>query len=126
MRRVPRALWRRRGAAIGAVWAWRALRSLRRDLKVVGLEAKVAAPPRSVVSRAGDKGVRAVLTVGRATCLERALIVQRLLAQAGRPHEVAIGVNGSEQSFEAHAWVVGHDAPEEQAKYTVLTRLAPG
>ena len=120
-----RPWWRRRGAVVGVVWAWRALRALRRDLKVVGLEAVVAPCPRSVVSRPGELGVRSVLWLGRATCLERSLIVQRLLAVAGRPHEVAIGVKSADEAFAAHAWVVGHDDPAEQASYTVLTRL-PG
>ncbi|QEC46672.1 lasso peptide biosynthesis B2 protein [Baekduia soli] len=114
------------GVPAGTVWAWRSLRCLRRDLKRMGLEAAVPPCPPAALTRPGRWSVAGVLRAGRATCLERSLIVQRLLAGAGRTHDVAIGVRGSEGTFRAHAWVVGHDVAPEQERFTVLTRIPPG
>jgi hypothetical protein len=54
----------------------------------------------------------AVAAVGRrlpgASCLTQAIALQAILARAGRPSRVEIGV-AREQTFEAHAWVVCDD-----------------
>ena len=44
--------------------------------------------------------------VPRATCLTCAIALQQMLAGAGYPSKIQIGVNiGSTKGFEAHAWV---------------------
>ena len=54
---------------------------------------------------------RAVFRAGRWVpggrhCLSRALLMQTLLRRNDIPCEIKIGVNKSEESFKAHAWVV--------------------
>lgn len=59
-----------------------------------------------------------------ATCLTQALALQFLLARAGHPSEIHIGVRkGDEKGFESHAWVEceGHtllSAPADVASYS--------
>jgi hypothetical protein len=59
--------------------------------------------------------------VARATCLERALILQSWLATHGRPYPVAVGV-ALGGGFEAHAWLEGYDLTD--GRYELLTRVA--
>jgi hypothetical protein len=88
-----------------ALWAARALRVARRDLKRHGLEgAHVAAPPR--LPAGAGRGVMAVLRRRPNSCLERALVLQRWEASHGAGADVIIGVPAlGEEEFVAHAWL---------------------
>jgi hypothetical protein len=106
-----------------AVWAaqglWQARRTLRRD----GMNgARVSAPPG--LPRAAGRGVHAVLRRSRASCLERALVLQRWEAAHGAPAAVVIGVQAPGAGFRAHAWLDGR--PDRLAgAYQELVRLPP-
>jgi hypothetical protein len=120
LRRVPAA-----GVATlrAAGWALRALHRLRREVVSDGLEVQVVSPPSS--SAASVRGVELALRLGRATCLERSLVVQRWLLSQGRAHDVLVGVAGGVDALDAHAWVDRYDAAAQGAGYDVLTRVGP-
>jgi hypothetical protein len=65
--------------------------------------------------------VAARLSMLRATCLERSLIMQRWLMANGQPHDVLIGVRSPRETTIAHAWL-DH---EDSRSYHVLMRLPP-
>jgi hypothetical protein len=76
------------------------LRRARTIVRVAARAAGVASPSRAAWA------VRAVSRrITGATCLTQALALQAMLARAGHPCHVQIGVAKAE-SFEAHAWVV--------------------
>jgi hypothetical protein len=58
-----------------------------------------------------------------ASCLERALVLQRWLDAHGRSYDVVVGVTGPASGFAAHAWVDGLEA--EPDGYSTLHRLPP-
>jgi len=88
-----------------ALWAARALRVARRDLKRQGLEGAQVAPPPRLPASAG-RGVMAVLRRQPNSCLERALVLQRWEASHGAGADVIIGVPAlGEDEFVAHAWL---------------------
>lgn len=92
-----------------------------------------ASPPPG--GRPGDERrvVRLVAAAGRhlpwqPTCLERSLVLQRLLSQHGIETQLCIGVRKEEAKLVAHAWLerkgrVINDSPQATAAYTRL--LAP-
>jgi hypothetical protein len=87
-----------------ALWAARALRSARRDLRRNGLAgAHVDAPP--ALPAEAVRGVRAIIRRRPATCLERALVLQRWQAAHGAPADVVNGVRAPGEDFIAHAWL---------------------
>jgi len=103
----------------GLVWADEALRYLRRTLPARGIDTEIPAPPRA---RQRLSAVIARWLEWRgATCLERSLILQRWLLEAGRPHDLLIGVRRLGDAVIAHAWL-DHEDPRG---YTELVRLAP-
>jgi hypothetical protein len=104
-----------------ALWTVRALVQARWRLRR-GLGRSVAAPPR--LPRAAGRGVRGVLRRWPATCLERALVLQRWEAAHGSPRPVVIGVRGRAEGFRAHAWLDGEPDPAA-AEYQELARLEP-
>lgn len=105
-----------------AWWAGTSLRSLRKALRDVGLEASVPPPPQ--LPEHAIAGVNGLLTrVAGASCLERSLILQRWLAGQGRAYPVLIGV-ALDNGFEAHAWLEGYDT--DSARFSVLTRVDAG
>jgi Transglutaminase-like superfamily len=106
-----------------AAWAIFALHQLRREMPGEGLDVRVLAPPGA--ASGGVRGVEAALRLGRATCLERSLIVQRWLMACGRSHDVLVGVTGGSQSVEAHAWIHCYDSEGEGEGLQVLTRVSP-
>jgi hypothetical protein len=106
-----------------AGWALRALRRLRREIASAGLEVQVTPPPAS--RTASVRGVELALRLGRATCLERSLVVQRWLLAQGRAHDVLVGVAGGTAFLDAHAWIDRYDAEDHGAGYGVLTRVGP-
>jgi len=89
-----------------ALWTYRALRVVRRGLKKHGLGfAGAPAPPDLPASAA--RGVDALLRRQPATCLERAVVLQRWHQAQGDPRDVVIAVRGATRDFAAHAWLDG-------------------
>jgi len=107
-----------------ALWAWRALRSVRGQLRAGALrDVRVPAPPR--VPPASARAVRVVLAREAPSCLERALVLQRWLMAQGVARDVVVGTNGSAPgAFTAHAWLDGEAMPDGRG-YIELTRLTP-
>jgi hypothetical protein len=89
-----------------ALWTLRALRQARRSLRRHGLEGISVTPPPRLPEEAG-RGVLAILRRLPNTCLERAIILQCWHAHAGDEREIVIGVQGTGDSFKAHAWLQG-------------------
>ena len=96
------------GAWRGALWARRAVRDARRQLRDGNLKDLSVAPPYGLPPSA-DYGVHAVLRRLPSTCLERAVVLQRWRIAQGDPREIVIGVLREEDEFKAHAWVEGED-----------------
>ena len=90
----------------GAFWARRAVLQARRQLQN-GHLADLAVEPPYRLPRAAEHGVHAVLRRLPATCLERAVVLQRWRIAQGDPREIVIGVNREDDEFRAHAWVDG-------------------
>ena len=59
----------------------------------------------------------------RATCLERALIVQRWKFMQGDERAVVIGIARGGQ-FAGHAWIEGEE-PEDYESFAPMMRLQP-
>lgn len=88
------------------------------------------ASPRSLAGAPLDELRWAVLAAARrlpgTKCLARALALQALMARAGLPAQLCIGVaKDGGASLEAHAWVLHEGAPvfeePELARYSVLS-----
>ncbi|WP_028065229.1 lasso peptide biosynthesis B2 protein [Solirubrobacter soli] len=110
--------------ARAGLWAWRALRSVRAQLRAGAMrDVQVPAPPE--VRGTAARAVRLVLARQEPSCLERALVLQRWLLATGEARDVVVGTRGSAQgTFEAHAWLEGETLPAG-GRYVELTRLAP-
>jgi hypothetical protein len=67
--------------------------------------------------------VRAILDRQPATCLERALVLQRWRAAHGDAQEVVVGVLAPSEGFSAHAWLA--DEPRDGREYRELLRVPP-
>ncbi len=106
-----------------ALWTFFALGRLRRHLRRGGLATARVAPPRTFSSGA-TRGVTGILRRRKATCLERALVLQRWYAVQGNPRNVIIGVKAPSEGFAAHAWLEG-DPAETGAPFRELHRLPP-
>ncbi len=91
-------------------WAWRAGRTVHRQLALRGPNG-VVVPTAPVVdrTRAGRAGtaVGAALALSRRTCLEQALVRQSWAAAAGDRTDVVVGVTAPGGGFRAHAWLDG-------------------
>ena len=83
-------------------------------------EIELPAPP--AVPFSAERGVHALLRRRSATCLERALVLQRWHAAFGQPREIVIGVRGPAQTFAAHAWLEG-EPDGETGVFEELLRL---
>ena len=104
-----------------ALWAQRALLHARRDLRAGRLEGiELPAPPS--LPAAAERGVHALLRRRPATCLERALVLQRWYVARGAARAVVIGVRGPTEAFSAHAWLDG-DPDGESGAFQELLRL---
>ena len=99
-----------------AWWAQRALRRARRQLRSGGIERVPALSPPPALPPAAIRGVLAVLRRGRATCLERSVVLQRWHAAHDRPLDLVIGVSPGAEEFGAHAWLEGESPPHGQAE----------
>jgi hypothetical protein len=106
-----------------SAWALRALRRLRRELPSAGLDVCVVVPPQ--LPGASVRGVELALRLGRATCLERSLVVQRWLLARHERHDVLVGVAGGAAALDAHAWIDRYDPVAAGSGYEVLTRVGP-
>lgn len=117
------------GAARVTLWLL-PLRVVRRLLARVG---RRPAPEEITPERIGWAIDLARRIVPRATCLPQALAGEALLAYAGHPAELRIGVikSGERKLLEAHAWVesegriVVGDLPQGLTEYTFMPPL-PG
>jgi len=94
------------GAWRGALWAQRAVRETRRQLRDGHLKDISLGPPYRLPPSA-EYGVHAVLRRLPSTCLERAVVLQRWRIAQGDPREIVIGVLREQDEFKAHAWVEG-------------------
>jgi len=110
--------------ARAALWAWRALRRVRAQLRAGAVRhVAIPAPPR-VKPRAG-RAVKVVLAREEPSCLERALVLQRWLLAHGVAKDVVVGTHGgSRGNFLAHAWIDGEPQPNGP-RYVEITRLRP-
>jgi Transglutaminase-like superfamily len=102
-------------------WTARATRAAGSDLGRHAL-APVAIPavPPSLAA-GGRRVVEAVLRLQRASCLERAVVLQAWHLAHGRARDVVIGVRCS-AGFEAHAWLDGESGG---TGYAELLRRPP-
>jgi hypothetical protein len=108
----------------GMVWAVRAFRSVRRQLRRTGYLG-IVLPPLPHRVEASARGVRFVLRRLPTTCLERAMIEQRWQAAHGNPRDVLVAVRGPAGSFRAHAWLEGDEPSEDEFGYRELLRIQP-
>ena len=106
-----------------ALWTWRALYRVRRELVERGLDYE-APPPPPQLPRHARRGVLGVLRRTDNTCLERALVLQQWSASHGDPRDVIVAVRGPSVDFAAHAWVEG-DGDAEEETFSELMRLEP-
>lgn len=103
-----------------ALWAGRALRSVRRDLRSKPL-AEVQAPSVPLAEGLAENGVKAILRVNKASCLERAILWQAWNSAKGQERDLVIGVTAPVGGFRAHAWLEG-DPPCHTEDFTEITR----
>jgi hypothetical protein len=132
----------RRGTTVqrpaAAGWAVAALHSARRQLTTAGVaDVDLPAPP--PVGAADRPAVLATLDERAASCLERALVVQRFDAETGRPRDLVVAVTdpGPDRTpgcatdgdpagaSHAHAWLDGDAAPRSHS-HELLRLPAPG
>jgi len=104
-------------------WALVQLRRVRGAL-VAGSPASVVVslPPRVLPGRTRRAAVVA-LRLGRATCLQRALILQTWDRAHGRDRAVVIGVTPPSHGFRAHAWLDGDDGCDGDPGFHELLRI---
>jgi hypothetical protein len=111
------ARWRAAGWAVGA------LRAARAELRAYGTAYRPLAPV--PIEAQGRGAVELVLSLRRATCLERSVVLQAWDAAHGTSRDVVIGVAKTGSSVNAHAWLAGEDA--NNAGFTEITRIpVPG
>ncbi len=106
------------------LWAGVALRRTRRELARHGLDGAPAPAPPPLPPHA-VRGVVALLTLASASCLERALVLQRWATAQGAPAAVVIGVTGPGEGFRAHAWLESAPDPSAGAYAEILRLPAP-
>jgi transglutaminase superfamily protein len=106
-----------------ALWTLRAVRSARRQLRRSGYEG-LTLPRVPSVSGSASRGVNAVLRRLPATCLERAVVLQRWRTAHDDPCEVVVGVTGTREEFRAHAWL-DDESPADIGPFRELVRLRP-
>jgi hypothetical protein len=121
LRPVAAPVWRRFRPAVFA-WLDAGLAEVRTRLSAEGIDAcsHLSDPPYAARWLTGLVAAR--LSMQRATCLERSLIMQRWLMATGQPHDVLIGVRSPRETTIAHAWL-DH---EDSRGHHVLMRLPPG
>jgi hypothetical protein len=113
-----------RGHAAAALCTARELRRTRRLLSDGGLKAVHGRVRPLPVERGRGLVVRTTLSVLKASCLERSLILQAWHASTGDPRDIVIGVSGPGEPFGAHAWLAGLETPAD-AGFHELHRVPP-
>jgi hypothetical protein len=107
--------------ALGFAWAWREAPRVRDRLGTQGgVKVAVSAPP--TASPSGIRGVGLGLSLRRASCLERSLIVQRWYLSQGRSRPMLIGIAREGASTVAHAWLEGEERRNKH-EYLEMTRV---
>ena len=106
-----------------ALWTLGRLGEIRRKLRSQQVD-QVRLQPPPPLPDAAIGGVVRVLGRRRASCLEKAFILQSWHAAHGRPHDLVIGVKGQSASFLAHAWLAGHEACNH-GQFQEMIRLPP-
>ena len=112
-----RALWIVRAGW----WTRKALRAVRPQLAQHALAPVVVPAVPASLAATGPRAVEAVLRCGRASCLERATVLQAWHLAHGRPRDVVLGVRGP-AAFGAHAWL---DGTAGGSRYAEVVRRAP-
>lgn len=112
------------GELRAALWAARAVRSSRRQLRRSGYDDLVL-PRVPALPTSASRGVHAVLRRLSPTCLERAVVLQRWRAVHGDPRAVVVGVRGTGDEFRAHAWLDDESPELDHTEYRELVRLGP-
>ena len=107
-----------------ALWALRAIRRTRRQLRRTGYEA-LNLPGVPSLPDDSTRGVHAILRRLSPTCLERAVVLQRWRAAHGDPREVVVGVSGTQETFRAHAWLEDESPTAEIGAFREIVRLRP-
>jgi Transglutaminase-like superfamily len=105
-----------------ALWATRALRLARRRLQSQPVE-QVVVPLPPALPPSAERGLWAVVRRTDPTCLERAVVLQAWRRRQGVSRDVVIGVRGTGDDFEAHAWLDGEPDPQA-AEFLEITRVA--
>ncbi|MBY6539457.1 lasso peptide biosynthesis B2 protein [Rhodococcus sp. BP-349] len=104
-----------------AWWVCRAYYFASRDLKTDGVRTVVRPPPD--LPAGARRGVDAALRRLDPTCLQRSLIKQRWLAGHGVSADVMIGVDKSDATFAAHAWLDYESTYESNRFYRIIHRI---
>jgi len=102
-------------------WTLMAIRAVRSQLAHHALAPVVVPEVPASLAASGTRAVEAVLRWRRATCLERATVLQAWHLAHGRPRDVVLGVRGSAE-FGAHAWL---DGASGGIGYAELVRRPP-
>ena len=103
-----------------ALWALRALRVARRELRA-GRWESIELPRVPAVPDSAERAVEAVLRRRGATCLPRAVVRQAWFAARGSARDLVVGVTAPSGGFAAHAWLEG-DPPCHTQRYQELLR----
>ena len=77
------------------------------------------------LTQSASHGVHAILRRLPATCLERAVVLQRWRAAHGDPRDVVVGVSGTRDDFRAHAWLDDEPAAAVPGEFSELVRIRP-
>ncbi len=110
---------RLRQRAQAAWWAVRAVRRTARQLRAGQTGLPLAL---EVADVRCTRWVHAVVRSTPATCLARALVLQRWHLACGDPRDVVVAVTAPSRGFRAHAWLDGTPAPDG---FVPLRRIPP-
>lgn len=122
LRRMRRLRLLRADDVAGLWWATRSLRTARRELDTASVNLRLN-PPGTWARRISVPLLETFLRARNATCLERTLILQRLLAVHGHRYDVVLGVASQNGQVRAHAWIEGFDWSSAGDGYREITRI---
>lgn len=105
-----------------ALWGLRSARLTKRQLVKGGLQADIQLPAVPTVPRTAERGVKGVLRRIDATCLVRAIVLQRFRARFGESVDVIVGVTAPRTGFKAHAWLDGEEPCHDEG-FAEMVRL---
>jgi hypothetical protein len=105
--------------------AWWAIRSIRRA-RQTGFDSSHSArlPEVPSLPPSAKRGVSAALRLLRASCLDRATVLQAWYLAHGEERDLVIGVTAPSTGFTAHAWLEGEPPCHSEGFYE-LTRRPP-